>query len=94
MQANSVSPAISAVSTQANNVLVQARTRQSEQDLQSQQTQTSRQSEQLQQARQAQRTQETSETSRAEQVRNETRQAPPTVNADGQTVGTRVNTTA
>ena len=56
-----------------------------------------RESEQTQEARQAQRSQQTqaaNEAAVAEQARDEARKTAPTVNAQGQTVGTRVNTTA
>lgn len=57
----------------------------------------SEQSTRAQEVRQAQRSQQTqaaNEAAAAEQARAEARRAAPTVNAQGQTVGTRVNTTA
>ena len=84
---------VGSVSSDSTNTLVasaqaQARVRQSEQDQQTQQSQ------QTQRSQQAQNRQPADEREAAGAVRNEAETSRPTVNANGQTVGTRVNTTA
>jgi hypothetical protein len=73
------------------------RTRQSEQDNQAQQSAQTQQSQQAQQpsrAQQAQSARPVDENEASARARSETESNRPSVNTDGQVVGTRVNTTA
>ena len=81
------------------NAQPQARVRQLEQDQQTRQAQQAQQTQQAQQSQQADRARALQDASSAERgdavARAQTAvESRPTVNADGQTVGTRVNTTA
>ena len=73
---------------------VQARSRQAEQDQQVQSAPPPQQSGQAQGAQQAQSSQRVDESESAARSRPETESARPTVNTNGQVVGTRINTTA
>ena len=75
----------------------QARLRQPEQDKKAQEApppQQPQQTEVANRTQQAQTAQPVNENEASERNRSATEQARPTVNANGQTVGTRVNTTA
>lgn len=87
METGSVTSSQAAVT--ASNAQAQLRSRQADQEQQAQQTQQNSQSQQNQQV-QARRSVNESETA----ARAQSEQSRPTVNASGQVVGTRVNTTA
>jgi hypothetical protein len=89
MEAGSVTSSINTAS--AAGLQAQVRTRQPEQD---EQTQQSQQSQQAQRTQQAQSSQSVDESEAANRSPTEVEASRPTVNANGQTVGTRVNTTA
>ena len=95
MEAGSVSSSINTASASA--LQAQVRARPPEQDEQTQQTQQSQQSQQSQQAQGTQETQSNQsveESRAADRAQSDVEGSRPTVNANGQTVGTRVNTTA
>ena len=89
MEVGSVSSGINAALT--SGLQAQAGVRQSEQ---TQQTQQAQQNQQSAQTEQTQNTRSVDEREAADRARSEVENARPTVNANGQTVGTRVNTTA
>lgn len=93
MEVGSVSSSLgSALSAQA-----QVRSRQPEAEPQTQQSQQplkTQQSQQSQGAQQAQGSQSSQETEAADRARAEAEKSRPSVNTNGQVVGTRVNTTA
>jgi hypothetical protein len=80
---------VGSVSSNSTNTLVASA--QAQARVQDQQTQ---QSQQTQRSQQAQNSQPADERETAAAVRNEAETSRPAVNANGQTVGTRVNTTA
>ena len=87
MEAGSVSSSINTASASA----LQA---QPEQDEQTQQSQQSQQSQQAQGTQETQSNQSVEESRAADRAQSDVEGSRPTVNANGQTVGTRVNTTA
>lgn len=97
MEIGSVSSSVNSASTYASSAQQQLRTRQQEQDKQTQQTQQAQSAQQTQQASQLQQMQVTppvDESESAANARAESERNRPTVNTSGQTVGTRINTTA
>ena len=88
---------VSSVSSSLSSALatnVQARARQLEQDQQVQSAPPPQQSGQTPGAQLAQANQSVDESESAARSRSETESARPTVNTNGQVVGTRINTTA
>ena len=92
MEAGSVSSSINTASASA--LQAQVRARPPEQDEQTQQTQQSQQSQQSQGTQETQSNQSVEESRAADRAQSDVEGSRPTVNANGQTVGTRVNTTA
>lgn len=89
MEAGSVSSSINTASASA--LQAQVRARPPEQD---EQTQQSQQSQQAQGTQETQSNQSVEESRAADRAQSDVEGSRPTVNANGQTVGTRVNTTA
>ena len=89
MEAGSVSSSINTASATA--LQAQVRARPPEQD---EQTQQSQQSQQAQGTQETQSNQSVEESRAADRAQSDVEGSRPTVNANGQTVGTRVNTTA
>ena len=89
MEAGSVSSSVNTASATA--LQAQVRARPPEQDEQSQQSQ---QSQQAQGTQETQSNQSVEESRAADRAQSDVEGSRPTVNANGQTVGTRVNTTA
>ena len=92
MEAGSVSSSINTASATA--LQAQVRARPPEQDEQTQQSQQSQQSQQAQGTQETQSNQSVEESRAADRAQSDVEGSRPTVNANGQTVGTRVNTTA
>lgn len=95
MEAGSVSSSVNAAL--AAGLQAQVRARQPEQNQQAQQSQQTQQTEPSEQARRTQQVQlspSVDEGEAASQALSEAETIRPTVNANGQTVGARVNTTA
>ena len=92
MEAGSVSSSINTASASA--LQAQVRARPPEQDEQTQQSQQSQQSQQAQGTQETQSNQSVEESRAADRAQSDVEGSRPTVNANGQTVGTRVNTTA
>lgn len=78
----------------ATNTAANSQLRQSQQAQQAQQSQQSQQTQESQQAQQPKPNRAVDESEAANRARAETEANRPTVNANGQTVGQRVNTTA
>lgn len=89
MEAGSVSSSVNTASATA--LQAQVRARPPEQD---EQTQQSQQSQQAQGTQETQSNQSVEESRAADRAQSDVEGSRPTVNANGQTVGTRVNTTA
>ncbi|MEI7430054.1 MAG: hypothetical protein WCL27_06325 [Betaproteobacteria bacterium] len=94
---------VSSVSSSVNSTLIaattantqsQTRTRQTEQDKQAQQSQQTQQSQQAETTQKARKSQAVVENEATSNARPETEKSRPSVNTNGQVVGTRVNTTA
>ena len=92
MEVGSVSSSLS--SALASSLQAQARTRQAEPDQPVKSALSPLQSDQTQSTQQAQSTQSVDESESAARSRSETESTRPSVNVNGQVVGTRVNTTA
>ena len=92
MEAGSVSSSVNTASASA--LQAQVRARPPEQDEQTQQSQQSQQSQQAQGTQETQSNQSVEESRAADRAQSDVEGSRPTVNANGQTVGTRVNTTA
>lgn len=92
MEAGSVSSSVNTASATA--LQAQVRARPPEQDEQTQQSQQSQQSQQAQGTQETQSNQSVEESRAADRAQSDVEGSRPTVNANGQTVGTRVNTTA
>lgn len=92
MEAGSVTSSINTASATA--LQAQVRARPPEQDEQTQQSQQSQQSQQAQGTQETQSNQSVEESRAADRAQSDVEGSRPTVNANGQTVGTRVNTTA